>query len=243
MQDIIWQILCGVDFLHSHRIVHRDLKPQNLLVTLDGNVKLTDFGLARIYEFYTLLTSVVVTLWYRSPEVLMGLPYATPVDMWSCGCIFAELYLRKSLFPGQYEMDQLQKVFDVIGTPTEEDWPERAAVKRCNFKASPSKSWREVVPEMDEKAQDLVRKMLCFNPHQRITASEALLHPYFSDSGFQPLSFSPASASSSSSRSMRTSDGGHSSDRSLDSSLTFSSHDESGSSSVGDMSGTSSSKT
>ena len=205
-------------------------------------MKLTDFGLARIYEFYTLLTSVVVTLWYRSPEVLMGLPYATPVDMWSCGCIFAELYLRKSLFPGQYEMDQLQKVFDVIGTPTEEDWPERAAVKRCNFKASPSKSWREVVPEMDEKAQDLVRKMLCFNPHQRITASEALLHPYFSDSGFQPLSFSPA-ASSSSSRSMRTSDGGHSSDRSLDSSLTFSSHDESGSSSVGDMSGTSSSKT
>ena len=76
---IIWQILSGVDFLHSHRIVHRDLKPQNLLVTQEDVVKLTDFGLARIYEFYTLLTSVVVTLWYRSPEVLMGLSYATPV--------------------------------------------------------------------------------------------------------------------------------------------------------------------
>ena len=156
-QDIIWQILCGVDFLHSHRIVHRDLKPQNLLVTRDGNVKLTDFGLARIYEFYTLLTSVVVTLWYRSPEVLMGLPYATPVDIWSCGCIFAELFLRKPLFPGNYEMDQLQKVFDVVGTPSEEDWPEKAAVTRTNFKASPARRWRDIVPEMDEHAQDLIR--------------------------------------------------------------------------------------
>ncbi len=86
----------------------------------------------------------------------MGLPYATPVDIWSCGCILAELFLRKPLFPGQYEMDQLQKVFDVVGTPTEEDWPERAAVARSNFKARPRRSWRDIVPEMDEHAQDLI---------------------------------------------------------------------------------------
>jgi len=241
-QDIIWQILCGVDFLHSHRIVHRDLKPQNLLVTREGNVKLTDFGLARIYEFYTLLTSVVVTLWYRSPEVLMGLPYATPVDVWSCGCIFAELFLRKPLFPGQYEMDQLQKILDLIGTPMEEDWPERAAVSRSNFRESPKKNWTDVVPEMDMQAQDLVSRMLTFNPSQRITAHEALLHPYFAESGLSPLSFSPSTGSSSSaSTSMR-------SDRSMDSSLGFSSPggagsagEESGGASIlGDTSGTSS---
>ena len=146
-----------MDFLHSHRIVHRDLKPQNLLVTKDNVVKLTDFGLARIYEFYTLLTSVVVTLWYRSPEVLMGLSYATPVDMWSCGCIFAELFLRKALFPGQYEMDQLSTIFDVIGTPSEAEWPEKAGITRSNFKESPPKNWKEIVPEMDPQAQDLVQ--------------------------------------------------------------------------------------
>ena len=87
----------------------------------------------------------------------MGLPYATPVDMWSCGCIFAELFLRKPLFPGQYEMDQLQKVFDLIGTPSEEDWPERAAVSRSNFKNSATREWRDIVPEMDVNAQDLVK--------------------------------------------------------------------------------------
>jgi len=229
---IQWQILSGVDFLHSHRIVHRDLKPQNLLVTKDDVVKLTDFGLARIYEFYTLLTSVVVTLWYRSPEVLMGLSYATPVDMWSCGCIFAELFLRKSLFPGQYEMDQLSKVFEVIGTPSEEEWPEKAALSRSNFNEFPAKSWKDLIPEMDPQAQDLVQKMLCFSPSDRITASDALLHPYFSDHGFAPLSFSP---SSSSSRSMRSSDASSSFNSSA---LSFTSHDDSGAS-LGDMSGSS----
>lgn len=129
----------------------------------------------------------VVTLWYRSPEVLMGLPYATPVDMWSCGCIFAELFLRKSLFPGQYEMDQLQKIFDIVGTPTEEDWPERAAVSRSNFRVSNPKEWKDVVPEIDEQAQDLVkvsRVEICWiDKNLRLTffllcsAENALLQP------------------------------------------------------------------
>ena len=96
-------------------------------------------------------------MWYRSPEVLMGLSYATPVDIWSCGCIFAELFLRKPLFPGQYEMDQLTKIFDIVGTPSERDWPERAAVTRSNFRDSPTRSWTDVVPEMDPQAKDLIQ--------------------------------------------------------------------------------------
>merc|ERR1711953_1329747 len=103
----MWQILCGVDFLHSHRIVHRDIKPQNILLANSGSLKLADFGLARIYDFNALLTSTVVTLWYRAPEVLLGTTYATPVDIWSCGCIFAELYRKSPLFPGKYETDPL----------------------------------------------------------------------------------------------------------------------------------------
>lgn len=222
IKHINWQILSGVDFLHSHRIVHRDLKPQNLLVTRNGTVKLTDFGLARIYEFYTLLTTVVVTLWYRSPEVLMGLSYATPVDVWSCGCIFAELFLRKALFNGLYEMDQLIKIFEVIGTPSEEEWPENAGVLRSNFGARPARDWSDIVPEMDADAKDLVKRMLCFSPTRRITANEALMHPYFADYySDQPSGGSGGDADTSGNSSSLA-------NRSMRSDVSFSSHDDSG---------------
>lgn len=177
IKDLMLQILNGVDFLHSHRIVHRDLKPQNLLVTLDGTLKLTDFGLARIYDFYTLLTSVVVTLWYRSPEVLMGLSYATPVDIWACGCIFAELHTREPLFDGKYEMDQLAKIFAIQGTPTE--WPENAAILPSNFADMPKRALSQIIPELEPHAEDLLEKMLKFKPGERISAAEAMRHPYF----------------------------------------------------------------
>jgi len=179
IKDLMFQILSGVDFLHSHRIVHRDLKPQNLLVTLDGVVKLTDFGLARIYDFYTLLTSVVVTLWYRSPEVLMGLSYATPVDIWACGCILAELGTRKPLFDGKCERNQLSKIFEVLGTPDNENWPENAAVLKSNFVCMPKKAFCDVLPGLDPLADDLLEKMLHFDPSHRISASEAMKHAYF----------------------------------------------------------------
>lgn len=132
IKDIIWQILSGVDFLHSNRIVHRDLKPQNILVSRDCSVKLADFGLARIYDFSSLLTTVVVTLWYRSPEILLGNSYATPVDLWSCGCIFAELFLRKPFFPGQYEGDQLNQIFHILGTPSPSDWPVNSSIGKLS---------------------------------------------------------------------------------------------------------------
>lgn len=181
IKNMSYQILNGVDFLHSHRIVHRDLKPQNLLVTREGNIKLTDFGLARIYDFYTLLTSVVVTLWYRSPEVLLGLPYATAVDLWACGCIIAELYMRRPLFEGRYEMDQLDKIFAVIGTPSEERWPKEAAIVRTNFAHRRERDLADIIPEIDEEGRDLLKKMFVFNVDDRITALDALEHPYFGD--------------------------------------------------------------
>merc|ERR1719195_2453771 len=195
VKDLMWQILCGVDFLHSHRIVHRDIKPQNILLANSGSLKLADFGLARIYDFNALLTSTVVTLWYRAPEVLLGTTYATPVDIWSVGCIFAELFTRKPLFPGQYEVDQLGKIFEVIGTPVEADWPEESSVLRSNFSYARGRGVHGILAELDPQATDLLSKMLTFHPSSRITAAEALAHPYFADFGVSPHDLSSSSSS------------------------------------------------
>jgi len=193
---LMYQMVCGVDFLHANRIVHRDLKPQNVLVTSSGQVKLADFGLARIYDIHMVLTSVVVTLWYRSPEVLLTTSYATPVDMWSCGCIFAELFRRKPLFCGQSEADQLSKIFDIIGTPAMEDWPETCSLPWNTFANRMQTSIYAAVPDVCQQGKQLLERMLTFDPSQRMTASEALLHPYFRDDGFTAVTFSPSSCPS-----------------------------------------------
>ena len=98
----------------------------------------------------------MVTLWYRSPEVLLGTTYATPVDIWSCGCIFAELFNRKALFPGQNETDQLSRIFGTLGTPSEEEWPEESPVLRSNFAVSRPRSFLEILPEIGSDAKDLL---------------------------------------------------------------------------------------
>lgn len=228
IKDLMWQILCGVDFLHSHRIVHRDIKPQNILLSNDGTLKLADFGLARIYDFNALLTSTVVTLWYRAPEVLLGTTYATPVDMWSVGCIFAELFTRKPLFPGQYEVDQLAKIFEMLGTPSESEWPDDSAVLRNNFVYARPRSVADMVPEIDPLAKDLIERMLRFDPKKRITAHEALAHPYFSEYGCSPHDTSTSSSSVASSSTRMSDRSSRLSDMS-DSSLNLS-HNTSGSS-------------
>ncbi|XP_054860949.1 cyclin-dependent kinase 4 isoform X2 [Amphiprion ocellaris] len=111
-QDVMLQLLRGLDFLHTNLVLHRDLKPENILVSNRGEVKIADFGLARIHTFNMALTPGVVTLWYRAPEVLLNSVYMSSVDMWSVGCIFAELFLLRPLFQGCTEVQQLQKIFD-----------------------------------------------------------------------------------------------------------------------------------
>lgn len=107
-----------------------------------------------------------MTLWYRCPEVLFGMSYATPIDIWSSGCIFAELFLRKPLFPGKYELDQLSKIFDVIGIPDEEDWPSFTSIQRSTFRSAGKLPWNQVVPEMDPAAVDLISvSMLSIKSH------------------------------------------------------------------------------
>ncbi|XP_023380524.1 cyclin-dependent kinase 4 isoform X2 [Pteropus medius] len=123
-------------------------------------------------------TIKVVTLWYRAPEVLLQSTYATPVDLWSVGCIFAEMFRRKPLFCGNSEADQLGKIFDLIGLPPEDDWPRDVSLPRGAFSPRGPRPVQSVVPEMEESGAQLLLEMLTFNPHKRISAFRALQHSY-----------------------------------------------------------------
>lgn len=184
IKDMMHQLLDAVDFLHASRMVHRDLKPQNILVTSKGQIKIADFGLARIYSFCMVLTSVVVTLWYRAPEVLLQSTYATAVDMWSIGCIFAEMFNRRPLFPGRSDADQLNRIFAVIGAPPESEWPQDVSLPWSTFEkhANVDKSlWKYLAPGMCSEARVLLKELLEFHPSRRVSARNALAHSYFRD--------------------------------------------------------------
>lgn len=122
---IIYQLLLALEYCHSNRIVHRDLKPQNILVDRETlSIKLADFGLARVYNYpLREYTHEIITLWYRAPEVLLGAEkYLPTVDSWSVGCIFYEIAHKKCLFCGDSEIDQIFKIFKVLGTPSDSVW-------------------------------------------------------------------------------------------------------------------------
>ncbi|XP_042911971.1 cyclin-dependent kinase 4 [Parasteatoda tepidariorum] len=186
IKDLTYQLLNGLDFLHFNRVLHRDLKPQNVLISNKGIVKLADFGLARIYSEKIPLTSVVVTLWYRPPEVLLAQSYATAVDVWSAGCIFAELYRLKPLFPGENDADQLAKIFEVIGTPPEAEWPAEVSIAWATFRFYRGVPFQNVIPEICKDGADLLQSMLHFNPVKRISCCEAMKHHYFKDYEMNP---------------------------------------------------------
>lgn len=181
IKSIMHQLLDGIKFIHESRIEHRDLKPQNVLITDSGLVKIADFGLARLYKPNAVQTSVVATLWYRSPEVLLSFRegYASAVDMWGAGCIFGEIVRREPLFQGTSENSQLVKIFEIIGSPNACDWPRGTSLAYASFAGYSEVSFRELFPQMPFEAIDLIKRMLTFNPERRISAKGALAHPYF----------------------------------------------------------------
>ncbi|XP_013865814.1 cyclin-dependent kinase 11B isoform X1 [Austrofundulus limnaeus] len=195
VKTLMIQLLRGVRHLHDNWILHRDLKTSNLLLSHKGILKIGDFGLAREYGSpLKPYTPVVVTLWYRSPELLLGAKeYSTAVDMWSVGCIFGELLTQKPLFPGKSEIDQINKIFKDLGSANEKIWPgynELPAVKKMTFTEYPYNNLRKRFGALlSNQGFDLMNKFLTYCPSKRISADDALKHEYFRET---PLPIDPS---------------------------------------------------
>jgi cyclin-dependent kinase 7 len=177
-------ILLAIEHCHTNWVLHRDIKPANFLVGSNGQLQLADFGLAKIYGTpKRVMTPRSCTLWYRAPELLYGCNfYGGAVDMWSVGCVFAEMLLRRPLFGGREntEMSQLGRIFNVMGTPNEAVWKGVTSLPTfAEFEAVPPKKWAEVFPAASEHTLDLVQGLLCYPASERLSATEALQHPYF----------------------------------------------------------------
>jgi cell division cycle 2-like protein len=194
---LMLQLLSGVAYMHEHWVIHRDLKTSNLLMYNSGRLAICDFGLARKYGSpLRPYTETVVTQWYRSPELLLGEKlYSTAVDMWSVGCIFAELLTRKPLWPGKTEPEQVELIFRTMGTPTEENWPGWTALphaRHLRMRPRTAQPLRAALglgisafsgtPFISDTGIDLLRRLLCLDPVARISAAVALRHPWFAES-------------------------------------------------------------
>ena len=179
-------LLRGVDSCHAHYVLHRDLKPANILFSLSGELKIADFGLARTHSSPIKMTSEIATRWYRPPELLFGACfYSSGIDMWGVGCIFAEIILRTPFFPGETDLEQLAKIFNILGTPTSDNWPYVQLLP--NFVEFEPRLPMDLIPLFDSTwkadkqrhgqlqyppALDLMLKMLTLNPLKRITAKD-----------------------------------------------------------------------
>ena len=182
-------MLCrGVFFCHENFVLHRDIKPNNLLIAGDGEVKLADFGLARSFaDPYHNMTHQVITLWYRPPELLYGARhYSGAVDVWSVGAVFAELLIRNPYMAGGTEIEQLEKINQAIGTPTEDNWP--GVSKLPNFVPTAADQtvpvrdkafYESVFPTAGPQGIDLLISMLKLDPRKRRSMKEALQHQWW----------------------------------------------------------------
>jgi mitogen-activated protein kinase 15 len=189
-QFIIYQLLRTLKYLHSAEILHRDMKPSNLLLNSDCLMKVADFGLARSILMLEkeqaakpILTDYIATRWYRAPEILLGsTKYTKGVDMWSVGCIIGELILEKPIFPGNSTINQLERIVAVVGRPS----PQDLAATNSNFAEAMldsvgrivPKTFQDLCPKASPEAIDLMMSLMKFNPNERMSAEQALNHPY-----------------------------------------------------------------
>ena len=186
----LYQILCGVKYIHSANVLHRDLKPSNLLINQNCELKIGDFGMARGLssapeEHATFMTEYVATRWYRAPELMLSFSeYTFAIDIWSVGCIFAEMLARRHLFPGKNYLNQLQLILSVVGTPSEEYiqniGTDRVKTYLQNLPMREPVKLSLLFPEATAPALELLGQMLILDPKKRVSATEALEHSYLS---------------------------------------------------------------
>ncbi|XP_067914509.1 serine/threonine-protein kinase MAK isoform X3 [Heterodontus francisci] len=183
IRNIMYQIIQGLAFIHKHGFFHRDMKPENLLCMGPELVKIGDFGLAREIRSRPPYTDYVSTRWYRAPEVLLRSSiYSSPIDIWAVGCIMAELYTLRPLFPGTSEVDEIFKICQVLGTPKKTDWPEGyqlSTTMNFRFPQCVPTHLKTLIPNASNEAIQLMKEMLHWDPKKRPNASQALRYPYF----------------------------------------------------------------
>jgi mitogen-activated protein kinase 15 len=187
-QYIVYQLLKCLKYMHTAELLHRDLKPSNLLLNSECHMKVADFGLARSLatndpDSTPIVTDYVATRWYRAPEILLGSnKYSKGVDMWSVGCILAELLIGKPFFPGTSTLNQLDRVMEITGRPTQEDIDSinspLASTMLEQLPPTKKKRLRDVFPTASDDALDMIKRLLIFNPNKRLTAEQCLKHPY-----------------------------------------------------------------
>lgn len=222
VKSIMFQLLNGCQYLHANWVLHRDLKPANIMVTSSGEVRIGDLGLARLFNkpLHSLYSGdkVVVTIWYRAPELLLGSKHYTPaIDMWAIGCIFAELLSLRPIFKGEeakmdtkkqvpFQRHQMQKIVDIMGMPRKETWPllptmpmvSDGSIHQLNTSTGQGKSrlqsWYNTTvgipshsgtsapnPSLGSEGYNLLAGLLEYNPESRLTAQQALVHPFFTE--------------------------------------------------------------
>jgi len=195
--------LRGLKYIHSANVLHRDLKPSNLLLNTTCDLKICDFGLARVadpdHDHTGFLTEYVATRWYRAPEIMLNSRgYTKSIDIWSVGCILSEMLSNRPIFPGRHYLDQLNHILGILGSPSNDDLNSiinekaRRYLRSLSFK--PKVPWTRLYPNAHPQALDLLERMLTFNPNNRITVEDALAHPYleqYYDPNDEPVAQEP----------------------------------------------------
>ncbi|AAZ12255.1 protein kinase, putative [Trypanosoma equiperdum] len=186
-KSLFRMLLGALAYMHKEGILHRDVKPSNCFLARDGTLRLGDFGLSRMQDTEESMTHEVVSRWYRPPELLLGQRHYGPeVDMWSAGCVFVELLrgYTGAFFASDGDVMQLSRIFDVLGTPTQESWPTAELLPdwgKVHFEPKNPCPLGEFFPEASGSAVDLLRGLLCLDPSRRLSAADALCHTYFNE--------------------------------------------------------------